>query len=77
MSIFSVIKYPLSNPPTQEQLDSIPRELFDHWAFSTIMYHKLTPTNLVMAINPCFWPELSTYEYDMERLKKMIFEIDE
>jgi uncharacterized protein (DUF2126 family) len=32
MTIFDSIKYPISNPPTVEELEALPRRLFHRWA---------------------------------------------
>jgi hypothetical protein len=32
MSLFHTIKYPISAPPTVEQLEALPKELFKKWA---------------------------------------------
>ena len=31
MSLFDVIRYPISYPPTKEELDALPTELYLHW----------------------------------------------
>lgn len=35
MSIFSVLKYPISSPPKAEELAALPRELFIEWIHSS------------------------------------------
>jgi hypothetical protein len=36
MNIFNKLKYPISNPPTAEQLDAIPLRLFEAWLELTL-----------------------------------------
>lgn len=44
MSIFTVIKYPISNPPTAEQLKVLPTDLINKWInHSNFNYHFLFP----------------------------------
>ena len=31
MSLFDVIKYPISEPPTLEELNALPNEIFNQW----------------------------------------------
>ena len=31
MTIFDSIKYPISDPPTEEELTNLPKELYDRW----------------------------------------------
>ncbi len=31
MSLFDVIKYPVSNPPTSEQLNALPDAIYNKW----------------------------------------------
>ena len=35
MSIFDVIRYPLSHPPTAEELSRLPEDLFEKWVFNS------------------------------------------
>jgi hypothetical protein len=31
MSLFTVLKYPISWPPTKEELEALPKEVLDRW----------------------------------------------
>jgi hypothetical protein len=33
MSLFDVIRYPISDTPTKDQLDNLPIEIYKEWAF--------------------------------------------
>ena len=35
MSLFDVIRYPISNPPTLEELQRLPGDLYQEWVSST------------------------------------------
>jgi hypothetical protein len=42
MSIFDVIRYPISWPPAVEELDAIPKPLYDRWAREVYTYEDNT-----------------------------------
>ena len=49
MSLFDVIKYPISTPPTTEELEALPHELFQKWLESAcpgVDVSGVTPTAL-------------------------------
>lgn len=36
MTLFSIIKYPLSHPPTEEELSALPEEVFADWCYQVV-----------------------------------------
>lgn len=68
MSLFHVIKYPISNPPTASQLEALPPKLFRRWA----MLVGFRPNTY-----PCIvsrWYEEATHtNTDIQQLKGMIY----
>ena len=40
MSLFDVIKYPISNPPSMDELRAIPDEVLDKWAINVRRFMK-------------------------------------
>ena len=48
MSLFDVIKYPISNPPTLEEFRAVPRELLIKWMLSNgFMFDHINYTGLL------------------------------
>ena len=46
MSIFSVLRYPISDPPTGEELAALPPDLFTDWKLQTtwrFTYNRQSP----------------------------------
>lgn len=35
MSLFDVIRYPISDPPTPEELEALPGEIFNRWVHTS------------------------------------------
>jgi hypothetical protein len=59
MSIFDVIKYPISEPPTKEELEALPDDLYNYWcvrefgySYSRNTIHRYlsgyNPSNVIM-----------------------------
>jgi hypothetical protein len=50
MNIFNAIKYPISSPPTKEQLEEIPEFLFKIWAKETLGIddEKISPSDIAL-----------------------------
>jgi hypothetical protein len=49
MSIFDAIKYPISFPPTEEELEALPHSLFRLWAAKVEFSKNATTTEV------CLW----------------------
>ena len=55
MSLFDIIKYPISDTPTKEQLDALPDEIYQKWVVmyfskqiprkSMAMFYKISKNN--------------------------------
>jgi hypothetical protein len=39
MSLFDVLKYPISNPPTLQELEALPVVIFDRWVIDANLWH--------------------------------------
>lgn len=87
MSLFDVIKYPISNPPTKAELETLPYDLLFNWKLQTT-WKKLMPKgaeidNLIqfykfansddLAANICKGLALP----ELSSLRKMIKEYDD
>ena len=86
MSIFDILRYPISNPPTVEELRALPFGLFDHWV-SISDWRKLdvgsVSADLVAAWYKTHWDQILILgEHQIDRddvnlLKKIIKEYDQ
>lgn len=87
MSLFDVIKYPLSVPPTREELLAVPEYLFRAWIYDInptfknyyyshgYMVEWLGAWHFIgsdVAENELLWYE----KKDVERLRKMLLEYE-
>ena len=73
MSIFDVIRYPISNPVKLEELEILPRKLFVTWLDNAGWYspeERIPTKNFVKMLN-------RSYYRDVELLKMLIKEYDE
>jgi hypothetical protein len=79
MSIFAVIKYPISNCPTVEELAALPKDLFDTWKISV----HWSDTDVVDPNYISYWYRAgnsqakSCRKHDIEMLRGIIQESDE
>ena len=57
MTLFSSIKYPISNPPTQAELDALPEKIYKSWLRSMGLPEN-APTAMLAETwkNPLFVP---------------------
>ena len=46
MSLFDVIKYPISIPPNKEELEALPASIFDAWVYDNFGYEPPLNENL-------------------------------
>lgn len=77
MSLFDVIKYPISFPPTNEQLEALPEKLYRKW-----IHHPdntWCDTDIESSHDP-IWVAMWHRDYphkteDIELLRKMILEL--
>jgi hypothetical protein len=84
MSLFDVIKYPISNPPTLSELAALPRNILASWfkitEWKSIDYDDKSISNIFMYYNR----DHSRYKdivklktQELQKLRKIIREYDE
>jgi len=78
MSIFSNIKYPISHPPTEEELQAIPRRAYNTWANYVFQPHR-NPSEYTMYLlmSTLLDNDPKQYKTNHDLLKDLIFQIDE
>jgi len=85
MSVLMTIKYPVSNPPTLEQLEAIPKEVFSKW-LDTIFYHWYSTPKSVHEYMTTSLQETDQYLLNLKiksindavwKLRNLIFRMDE
>ena len=71
MSLFDVIKYPISDPPTPEEINALPRDLSMKWLLSI----GFTPINSGFVFSA---KDLSNYfgSDEIEDLRKMVLDYE-
>lgn len=74
MSLFDVIKYPISNPPTKDELEALPNDLYKIWLLSVGWAAYLSP--IILAIYYFNHYSLPGGKDDLSLLRKMIKEYD-
>ena len=81
MTIFDSIRYPISCPPTAEQLEAVPDEIFDEWRDKTHFTVGKGDCNIISDWISRFWTSVnvtggSDGKSDTELLIKMISEYE-
>lgn len=87
MSLFDVIKYPISIPPTQEELSALPDKLFNKWidlsqwskSVDDTLDREDDPVQISFSYELCIEMGIFT-DLDLEEillLRKLIKEYDE
>ena len=70
MTIFDTIRYPISDPPTEEEIANLPPELFHRWASTVFFPVDRTPTTVARWYkNEHYW---NTINDDIRLLREMI-----
>jgi hypothetical protein len=84
MSIFDVIRYPISDPPTYEELNNLPDDLFDMWCNMTTLGPRPYPSTAQTRAYMCNWysiegnnqmPQDKSDIDDLTLLRKLIEEL--
>ncbi len=79
MSLFDVLKYPISDEPTKEELSSLPNILLIKWALAvkwiTRPYERIHNFEFMNIVD--FYKDRSGIHPDITELRKMIKEYDE
>jgi hypothetical protein len=83
VTIFHVLKYPISNPPTAEELEALPPKIFYEW-IKTIYYsntYQTTPSKTAKLLHSMYGTMFIDRECvvtrDIKALRKMILEYDD
>ncbi len=74
MTLFDSIRYPIGSPPTGEQFDAVPVELYNRWIRGLSKYDYLiglSCTDLARFYHERHWTDNS-----LEELRKIILEHD-
>ena len=82
MSLFDIIKYPISDPPTEYELSALPRSLYAKWLKCTFWQHRSSPTIVSSYYHDLYFLSSSSYadgfyKKDIPALRKMIKEYDD
>jgi len=77
MTIFDVIRYPISIPPTEEELEALPRELFNKWTLKVNFSTGADPYSVVRwyEFQLRYNEEEDECRHDIELLRKMLGEL--
>ena len=88
MTIFDTLRYPISNPPTKDELDALPTELYDQWIKSSD-WRRIKPDGNILVTTEfianwydAMWAVIVKDGahridlHDIENLKRMISEYD-
>ena len=75
MSLFDVIKYPISEPPTEAELRVLPANLYTKWCMDTRWQWVALPTPSRIA--DFYFNKPAHYRHDVSLLRKMIKEYDD
>ena len=51
MSLFDVIKYPISNPPTELELSRIPKKVYQDWVYFDMRFHHIDTVYMANFLN--------------------------
>lgn len=81
MSLFDVIRYPISDVPTLEELEAIPDEIFNQWGIVKELSSGPTRQNVWYVINEsCKFQKLRSGYFNphrAEELRKIIREYND
>jgi len=72
MTIFDAIRYPISDPPTEEEIANLPPELFHRWATVVFFPVDRIPTTVARWYRNLLFYQTSSY--DIRLLQRMIAE---
>ena len=75
MTIFDVIRYPISNPPTKEEFEALPADLYRNWLLAAGWASVPPPRLLSLAFQLSVSGDF-IHSSDLEFLRKMIKEYD-
>ena len=74
MTIFDVIRYPISIPPTEEELEAVPKIIFNKWRDDIGLHSKFQPSDFVRWYNNGMD---NVYVNEITQLKQMIADYDD
>ncbi len=77
MSLFDVIKYPISYPPTKDQLEALPPKLFTQWMIDSGFEDVPQWTPLQISYHYVRYSSMRTSLAEIKALRKMVEEYDE
>ena len=85
MSVLMTLKYPISTPPTREQLDALPQIVFDKWAIKLKFSSgdPLTPHTVFYVFNTLYndgmFSEKNAKQMRLfiKKLNEIIYNLDE
>jgi len=78
MTIFDSIKYPISNPPTLEQLENIPYHILYEWKINNNFTENATPYSIYgfykREVEDCTYTDC---KWEVDNLRRRIKEYDD
>ncbi len=75
MSLFDVIKYPISDKPTEAELKALPKEIYLEWC-KIIFTTSRSPSIAVIVQYYYFGSNVTARNKDIAVLRKLILEYD-
>ncbi len=76
MSLFDVIRYPISNKPTKDELAALPGDLYGKWIIH-VGFHPLKAwTILAVSHHYSVYGDMIESQHEISVLRKMIREYD-
>lgn len=76
MSLFDVIRYPISDPPTEKELSALPEDLYYKWFKTMNWSHHTTPSIVAEWFAVLDYPTRFRTRA-LETLQRLIREYDE
>lgn len=78
MTIFHSLKYPISDPPTREELQALPKEIFEEWCQHIIVHQAnyVITVDFVASVLQTHLKNDFLYPFELQRLKRLIYEYE-
>jgi hypothetical protein len=72
MSLFDVLRYPISEPPTKEELEALPNDIWDKWVAISQWPESASKTLIVEWYGGIDYTNLPSVEREIIKLKQII-----
>ena len=72
MTIFDTLRYPISIPPQEGELDVLPEKLYRNWIDNhTVDWHTIAPTGRYDPVNVSLWMRLAFANAEDKNIKEI------